>query len=445
MRNANYQPYPEYDESGVEWVGKSPAGWDVLPFFVHAAQCKRSNKGMVNDNLLSLSFGRVIRKNIETSEGLLPESFETYQIVEPDDVVFRLTDLQNDKRSLRSALCSERGIITSAYLAAQPVGIEARYLAYLMRSYDHTKVLYALGSGLRQSLKYSDMKRLPVLVPSRVEQTQIAKFLDYETAKIDARIEKQQQLIALLKEKRQAVISHAVTKGLNPDAPMRDSGVEWLGEVPAHWRVGGLGYYANLNTGATPDRSKPSFWSGDIPWVKTGEVNYDAIYRTEEQITDAGVRNSAVRLSPPGTLLMAMYGQGVTRGRVAILGIPATYNQACVAINPASAVTSAYLRYFFMSAYHAIRDGGNVTSQMNLNADIVKHFKVSIPTLDEQTAIVNYLDDELPRFDLLLEKSESVIQLMNERRTGLISSAVTGKIDVRGWKPPESKPEPEAA
>lgn len=213
MTNANYQPYPAYEESGVEWVGETPAGWEVQPFFVHASQCKRSNKGMVNDNLLSLSFGRVVRKNIETSEGLLPESFETYQIVEPNDVVFRLTDLQNDKRSLRSAICRERGIITSAYLAAQPVGIEPSYLAYLMRTYDLTKVLYALGSGLRQSLKYSDMKRLPLLVPSQDEQTQIAKFLDYETAKIDALIEKQQQLIALLKEKRQAVISHAVTKG----------------------------------------------------------------------------------------------------------------------------------------------------------------------------------------------------------------------------------------
>ncbi len=150
------------------------------------------------------------------------------------------------------------------------------------------------------------IEEFPLVLSPYDEQKKIANFLDHETAKIDTLIEKQQQLIKLLKEKRQAVISHAVTKGLNPNSPMRDSGVEWLGEVPEYWKVSSLGYYATISTGATPDRSKSRFWGGDIPWVKTGEVKYDEITETEEHITLDGVANSAVSLSPPGTLLMAM-------------------------------------------------------------------------------------------------------------------------------------------
>ncbi|MDO9215494.1 MAG: restriction endonuclease subunit S, partial [Methylococcales bacterium] len=186
-----------------------------------------------------------------------------------------------------------------------------------------------------------------------------------------------------------------------------------------------------------PDRTKSNYWDGDIPWIKTGEVRYDEIFETEEYITAEAVANSSTKISPAGTLLMAMYGQGITRGRVAILGIPATYNQACAAITPNEKVWNYYLRYFFMAAYHAIRDGGNETSQMNLNADIVSKFKIVIPDLDAQHQIVDYLNEKLKGFDVLLSKADSAINLMQERRTALISAAVTGKIDVRHFLVPK--------
>lgn len=135
---------------------------------------------------------------------------------------------------------------------------------------------------------------------------------------------------------------------------------------------------------------------------------------------------------------MAMYGQGVTRGRVALLGVAATYNQACAAINVDKNIDSSYLLYFFMSAYHAVRDGGNETSQMNLNADIVSKFKILIPPLNEQAAIVSYLKPSLEKFDFLVDKALFAIELMQERRTALISAAVTGKIDVRNWQTPNN-------
>ncbi len=320
-------------------------------------------------------------------------------------------------------------------LTADPFKVQLSYLVWAINS-DLVRINAELVSTgtTRIRINLGDLKKLKIPYPPFEEQVAIANFLDHETAKIDTLIDKQQQLIKLLKEKRQAVISHAVTKGLNPDAPMKDSGVEWLREVPEHWDVSALGYFASLNTGATPDRSKPLYWNGDIPWVKTGEVRYDTIFDTEEMITNEGLNNSAVGISPPGTLLMAMYGQGVTRGRVALLGVSATYNQACVAISPNKRMTNQFLRYFFMAAYHAIRDGGNETSQMNLNADIVRKFKVVVPTISEQKQIIQKLDVELERYALLEKAAEKAVEFIKERRTALISAAVTGKIDVRNWQ-----------
>ena len=229
--------YPVYVDSGLEWVGEVPEGWRILPALAVGHERQESNAGMLEENLLSLSYGRIVQKDIEGLDGLLPESFETYQIVHPGDIVLRLTDLQNDKRSLRSAIVRERGIITSAYLAFAPTGLDCCYLSYLMRAYDLSKVFYSMGGGLRQSMKFSDIKRMPVIVPPLPEQTAIAAFLDRETAKIDALVAEQRRLIDLLKEKRQAVISHAVTKGLNPNAPLKPSGIDWLGDVPEGWEV----------------------------------------------------------------------------------------------------------------------------------------------------------------------------------------------------------------
>ncbi|KAB2891465.1 MAG: restriction endonuclease subunit S [Desulfobulbaceae bacterium] len=442
MRAGRYRKYPEFKDSKIEWVGEIPSWWDVKPLFSTVITDTEKNFNGYETNVLSLSYGNIVKRDVEANFGLLPESFNTYQLIGPGDLVLRLTDLQNDKRSLRVGFAKEKGIITSAYLKliAKSGEFDSRFLYRLLHSYDTTKVFYGMGGGLRQSMKFEDMRRLPVLVPPLDEQSKIAYFLDHETTNIDTLIDKQQQLIALLKEKRQAVISHAVTKGLNPDAPMKDSGVEWLGDVPEHWTTPALGYCAKISTGATPNRSENAYWGGNIPWVKTGEVRYNDIFETEEYITPTGLANSSVAISPPGTLLMAMYGQGVTRGRVAILGVEATYNQACAAIIPDGKILNRYLRYFFIAAYHAIRDGGNETSQMNLNADIVGKFKIIVPTLEEQNEIVRYLDDTLKRYESLLQKSEEAISYILERRTALISAAVTGKIDVRDWQPPPCNP-----
>lgn len=198
-------------ESGVEWIGEVPGHWKVAPFFAIAKEKKVSNKGMLENNLLSLSYGNIIQKDIDTMEGLLPESFETYQIVDKGDIIFRFTDLQNDMRSLRSGLVGQRGIITSAYLNVVVEGMESKYVAHLMRAYDVMKVFYGLGGGLRQALRFDGIRQMPILIPPIAEQISICSKIDSETSRIDALVEKSSQSIGLLKERRSALITAAVT------------------------------------------------------------------------------------------------------------------------------------------------------------------------------------------------------------------------------------------
>lgn len=204
-------PKVKMKDSGVEWIGQVPEHWEVKPFFALVTELKRKNTGLIETNVLSLSYGNIIQKPKSRNMGLTPESYETYQIVEAGEMVFRFTDLQNDKRSLRSAQVTQRGIITSAYLAVKPHGIDSTYFAWLMRSYDLCKVFYAMGGGLRQSLKFEDVKRLPILIPSHEQQANIANAIDVETARIDTLVDKTEQSITLLKERRAAFITAAVT------------------------------------------------------------------------------------------------------------------------------------------------------------------------------------------------------------------------------------------
>lgn len=204
-------PNVKMKDCGVEWIGQVPEYWDVKPFFALVTELNRKNVGLVETNILSLSYGNIIQKPETRNMGLTPESYETYQIVESGEIVFRFTDLQNDKRSLRSAQVMQRGIITSAYMAVKPHSIDSTYFAWLMRSYDLCKVFYAMGEGLRQSLKFEDVRRLPVLIPPVDEQSEITNTINAGTARIDALVEKTEQSITLLKERRSAFITAAVT------------------------------------------------------------------------------------------------------------------------------------------------------------------------------------------------------------------------------------------
>lgn len=439
----SFPRYPAYKDSGIPWVDMIPASWNVLPLYATAKECDDSNQGMLETNLLSLSYGSIVQKDINSNDGLLPESFETYQIVQPNDIVLRLTDLQNDQRSLRSALVEQTGIITSAYLAIRPQEVSPRFLAHLLRAYDTTKVFYSMGGGLRQSMKFADLKRLPVVLPPKEEQPLIAAFLDHETAKIDALVAEQERLIELLKEKRQAVISHAVTKGLDLSVPMKDSGVEWLGEVPAHWEVHRVKDYFQTCSGSTPNTAQQELYYSDgdsgIPWVRTTDLRNEVLQAVEIFITEKALADTACTVLPSGTVMVAMYGGDGTVGKNGLLAIPAAINQAVCGLLPNASHSPEFAFRFiqFYRPYWMIRAESS-RKDPNISQERVRNAPFLRPPRHEQDAIVSFLDSQLQQFNTLTTEAQLAIDLLQERRTALISAAVTGQIDIRGFVSPKA-------
>tara|TARA_R110002074_G_scaffold402322_1_gene606921 strand:- start:7000 stop:8325 length:1326 start_codon:yes stop_codon:yes gene_type:complete len=432
----SFPTYRSYKDSGVEWVGQVPSDWQVLPLRAIVAERNEPNAGMIEDNLLSLSYGRIIRKDITTNDGLLPASFETYQVVHSDDIVFRLTDLQNDKRSLRTAIVSEKGIITSAYLAVKPVSVSPKFLSYLLRSYDTSKVFYSMGGGLRQSMKYADIKMLPVAIPDPEAQLSIVAFLDHETAKIDALVEEQRRLIELLKEKRQAVISHAVTKGLNPNAPMKDSGIEWLGKVPEHWNTVPLKYLVSMKSGGTPSKAIEAYWDGKTPWASAKDLKSEVLSDTEDHITNYAINEGAATLVQSDAVLVVVRGMILARTfPVALTSSPMAINQDLKALIPSTRISSQYLAWYLrgttQETLSRLDEAGHGTKALRMDA--WASMEVAFPDHTEQKKIVKYVEATVQKIDALITQSEKQITLLQERRTALISSAVTGKIDVRNF------------
>lgn len=199
-------------DSGIDWITKAPAAWKTSSISVVTGENKTKNIDLSEKNLLSISYGQIIRKDIDLAFGLLPASFESYQVVEPGDIILRMTDLQNDKRSLRSAIVNEHGIITSAYVGLKVRGpIISEYFAWLLRFYDLAKVFYSLGGGVRQSANYKEIGKIPILVPPKTEQQKIADFLEEKSFQIDSAIEGINRQIELLGKYRRQVINDAVT------------------------------------------------------------------------------------------------------------------------------------------------------------------------------------------------------------------------------------------
>lgn len=198
--------------SGVEWIGEIPEEWSVVLLSSIFHQHKEKNNNLQETNLLSLSYGKIIQKDINTCEGLLPASFETYNIIDEGDIVFRLTDLQNDQRSLRTGLCTQSGIITSAYITLRKsIDLNDRYMHYLYHSYDICKVFYGMGDGVRQGMNFDDLKKLLTLFPTIKKQKQIADYLDKKCACLDSLVSSKQNKIEELKEYKKSLIYEYVT------------------------------------------------------------------------------------------------------------------------------------------------------------------------------------------------------------------------------------------
>ncbi|WOR25722.1 restriction endonuclease subunit S [Citrobacter braakii] len=431
---AKYKAYPEYKDSGVEWVDSIPSYWDVKPTFALCDASTQKNIDGAESNVLSLSYGNIIPRDVETNFGLLPESFNTYQIISCGDVILRLTDLQNDKNSLRVGLAKQKGIITSAYLKLKANSdINPKFLYRLLHSYDTTKVFYGMGGGLRQSMKFEDFRRLPLLLPPYEEQVKISVFLDHETAKIDNLIEKQQQLIELLKEKRQAVISHAVTKGLNPDVPMKDSGVEWLGEVPLNWDVVKGGYIGRLFGSESVSESNVSDF-GQLPFIKVSTLSLDSFVLNQPEWF---IKKPQDKNYKPEShyIVFPKRGAAIFTNKVNLVRESSIIDPNLMGWKIKEGISDEYVA--FVLKKRGLSDIADVSTVPQINNKHIAPEKFPLPPYEEQLDIVIHLQKSLSTIDDLIAITQKGIELSQERRTALISAAVTGKIDVRDWAAPD--------
>jgi type I restriction enzyme S subunit len=290
------------------------------------------------------------------------------------------------------------------------------------------------GAGGQKRVPDDFIREYRTGIPPLAEQTAIADFLDRETAKIDGLIAEQERLIELLKEKRQAVISHAVTKGLNPEAPMKDSGIEWIGQVPTHWDISKMKWVAKMESGHTPDKKVPEYWDGgDIPWVSLNDTGYlksnDYISETAYQITEAGIENSSAHLLPARAVV---FSRDATIGRCAITTRPMAVSQHYIAWICGDEITPEYLLMRLRSMEPELERLTTGATLKTIGMPEVRTLVTPVPPLMEQRAIIDWLKTQTSSIDTLTAEAQKAITLLQERRSALISAAVTGQIDVRG-------------
>ena len=417
-------------DSGIEWVGAMPRAWKMNTIAQIFLQVKCKNTGLQEKNLLSLSYGKVKRKSIDTVEGLLPESFDGYNIIEKDDIVLRLTDLQNDHTSLRVGLAEERGIITSAYLTIRNrSNFCPKYLYYYLHSFDIAKGFYGMGAGVRQGLNWDGVKWLKILAPSVPEQERIAAFLDAECAEIDAVLERTRASIEEYKKLKQAVITQAVTKGIRGDRPMKNSGIEWIGDIPAEWNKDKvIRVFSVIGSGTTPKSSDENLFDGNTPWIQSGDINGKNLFVTKNCVSNSAIESySALRVYQAPYLVVAMYGASV--GNLSLSMIDACVNQACCVLKKPT-INLKFSFYIFKAVKDYLARKAVGGGQPNISQETIKQLWLPIPSADEQIEISNYLDEKCRSVDALIAKKQQYLTEIENYKKSLIYEYVTGKKEV---------------
>lgn len=413
----------EMKDSGIEWVGAIPATWQMHPLYYYFCERKCRNTLGKENNLLSLSYGRVIRKDINTVDGLLPENYNGYNIIEKDDIVLRLTDLQNDKRSLRTGLVREHGIITSAYTTIKANReLVPEFFQYLLHSYDAMKVLYNMGSGVRQGLNFSELSKMPLISPDMLEQKKIADFLDAKCSEIDAISADIQKEIETLEQYKRSVITEAVTKGLNPEAEMKDSGIEWVGNIPAHWDVRPLYYYF-------AERKKKNYLGQEQNLLS---LSYGKVIRKDINTSEGLLPDSfnGYNIIEPGDIVLRLTDlqndkRSLRTGLVKEHGI---ITSAYVTLKAAKEVVPEYFHYL-LHAYDVMKvlyNMGNGVRQ-GLNYSELSKMHIVAPPFDEQKNIAARLDCVCKGIESIIASKKQQLAVIDSYKKSLIYEYVTGK------------------
>lgn len=385
--------------------------WNLHPLWGLAPRVDHKNDGLVESNLLSLSYGQVVRKDINEIGGLRPDSYETYNIIAPGDTVLRMTDLQNDQRSIRTGLATERGIITSAYITVRPDGdkVEPRFLHSVLRAYDIKKTFYEMGVGVRQTLKYAELADLPIPLPPRDTQRAIADYLDRETGEIDAMLAKLTSLSELVRERRREIV-RLVLKSVGQTVR--------LGLVVDV--VSGSGFPDKFQ--GVPDEELPFYKVSSLSNMDR-QVLTDSGNTVSREIAD----QLGARVIPSQSVVMAKIGAALLLARYALTSRPSCIDNNMQALVPhRDVIVSRFLAYAMEGvSIPSLVKPGPVPS---LDVMGMKMSRIAYnPSLKEQCRIADHLDEVTGRIDAMLTKIDELKALLVERRATLITDVITGR------------------
>ncbi len=418
--NFKLTKYPAYKDSGVEWIEDVPEHWQVKKFKrIFYEIKKRSNHDL---NCGSISFGKVVYKDDEK----IPESTKkSYQVVLKGDFLVNPLNLNYDLISLRIALSEIDVVVSSGYIVlSNSVNLDKNYYKYFLHRFD-VAFMKLLGSGVRQTLNYNDIANCDLVFPPISEQTSIAQFLDHKTALIDQAIGIKQKQIELLKEHRQIIIHKAVTRGLDPNVKLKDSGVEWIGDVPEGWVVTKAKFYSTV---FVPERAKPELNTekDGLPWVTTEHLRSDELFESDVTfyVSEMSIRKTGSRIINANSIIATCVGN---------FGIASKLNFNCIINQQVQGFTNLKINADYLTNLIGIsedyfKNNSTLTTIMYVSKDTFGSLPILLPTKNEQNDIVNYIKTATTKITSAVSLKEKEIEKLKEYKATLINSAVTGKI-----------------
>ncbi|WP_323658221.1 restriction endonuclease subunit S [Pectobacterium versatile] len=441
---AEYPTYTAYKSSNIEWLGDIPEHWEVWKIthgfnIIGSGTTPKSDNPLFYDGCIPWVTTSELREKVITN---------TAQKVTKEAVALHSALKIYPQGSLAIAMygatIGRLGILgvdatfnQACCVFSEPTVFDQRFVYYWL--WMRRPILISLSNGGGQpNLSQDDLKKLWIPIPGIREQQTIARFLDFKTAQIDTLISKQKALLDKLAEKRTALISHAVTKGLDPSVKMKDSGVEWLGEIPHTWNVTRLRFLVKMSGGMTPSTNKPEYWGGDIPWVSPKDMKRDAINDSIDTLTEQALLDTNISLYEPNNVLI------VVRGMILAHTFPVAINTVPVTVNQDMKVLSTSLDCEYLSLLlkgiqglilSVVEESAHGTKV--LRTDVFKNIYLPVPPKDEQKNIVKEIKKITHLIDKQINSISLLIARLQEYRSTLITSAVTGKIDVRDFSIPK--------
>ena len=432
--------YDSYKDSGIQWLGEIPSHWELKRWRFLLAENKDVNSRLQTKTQLQFRYGEIVPKSSQGEDEETLNTIQKYTVVAPNDIMINGLNLNYDFISQRVAKVSETGAITSAYVSLRPTEIaDPSFYNYLLKAMDSKKMFHGMGSGVRLTLSYKELKSRFLPYPPKEEQETIVAYLDKATAEIDEAIAQQQRMIDLLNERKQIIITQTVTRGLNPNAPLRDSGIGWIGQIPEHWRVRRFKSLYSTRTGIT-------FTKADL--IEDGEpvISYGQIHSKENYGTS--INPKLIRFIP----------QKLTKGKVSSLAhkgdflfadtsedfegcgnnvyidtdspLYAGYHTILAKSNHSE--IGQYLGYLFNSINwrKQVRSKVNGVKVYSITQSIINSTTVILPPIPEQEEIVRFLDEKVKAINGAIEALNRTIVMLQERKQIIINEVVTGKVKV---------------